>query len=198
MKSETVFEDGFFELRRYSGTVTDANTKIRTHVSGGGFDYVSIKSSTSEISEFFLIDDEGAEGGFKIYNWGFSMRTGHEVQVYSLFDKRKNLGEYVLVKNRNLNEAAPNFYNLKAVIKRRYKWPAIWSALFLIFVSPVILKFILPPVLSVFPSLEKVLNSFLFPLYLILLVAIFIIYQVKSHFTFSSIKKVLLAETVRR
>ncbi|MRN37418.1 hypothetical protein CRG49_009830 [Neisseria sp. N95_16] len=113
MKSEVVFEDRFFQLACYSGIVADANTKISTHVSGGGFDYVSIKSTTHETSEFFLLDDEGNESCFRMNNWGVSMRPGHNVQVYALFDKRKKLGEYVLVKNDNLNETAPNLYNIK-------------------------------------------------------------------------------------
>lgn len=194
MISKVVFENRFFKLLCYSGIVADINCRSSTSVSGGGFDYVSIQSQTHETLEFFLVDDEGGEGSFKFHDWDFSARTGHRVQVYGLFDKRKNSGEYVMLHNSNLGESTPKYSHIKSVLRNKFMLPLALSILFILFGLPIVMKYIVMPTIGLLPFGELFLQKIFTPLVVILLISVCVIYKITSYNTCNSIKKALLTD----
>lgn len=185
MKSEIVFEDKHFELTCYTGTLIDSNQLSSTHISGTTGEFGSIHSQTVARTDFFLMDDDGNERSFKTYNWDFSMRPGHKISVYALFSRSTNTGDYVLLKNHNLNDVSPNFLNLRSVIRKKFKRPMLLSLAFFFLGLPLIADLLLPD------FLKKITLAFSF----IMFVITYPIYRFKCHAVFKTFKEALLKQS---
>lgn len=203
MNSKTIYEDKFFYIQKYEGNLLESNHRAHTEVMGGGSDWgVTIRSHTHEYTRFFLIDEDGSEKGFQIYNWDFPMRSGNHIQVYGLFNyglfnQKSNRGDYIFLQNDTSGDVSFNENQIKSIVQAKFKPLMIGSIAFLMFGFPMLIPFLLLPLEMVLPSLVKWLNNniniLLFWFLILPLLAIYPLYLWKCHQTISAIKKAVLA-----
>jgi len=101
------------EFHTFTGVVLEEKKWTTTQVSGGGGGYnvgsghqnpVTISSSTTTHSQFFLRDDAGQERAFEITDFNVAVRQGHRVTVlWGIIQGNPN-GPYLAVCNHTTGD----------------------------------------------------------------------------------------------
>ena len=117
---KTINLNGFeLEIRSLTGTVSDFNERVETHVhgSGGGgqihaghghLNDVKIQSSTSVHKDIFLADSSGQLHPVQLQNWNLPFTRGHKLTVAWVIKRGEDYGPYVVVHNHSSNQVEWN------------------------------------------------------------------------------------------
>lgn len=105
-----------FKVQRLKGKVLQVNSLAKTE--GGGTIYThpnaytssQINISSIEQLDIFLEDASGTEHAFKLENFNFSCRAGHEITILKLENVKYGNGSFVGLYNHNTKERRTKEY----------------------------------------------------------------------------------------
>lgn len=114
MIQEIEIEGKTYQIGSFVGKVIQASKDRETQVHGvggggrlhdgtGDIAPVSIGSVTILHDDLYLINEQGVEKNFRLRDWDISARVGHTMQVIWVVRPNKDYGEFVVVKNFNLD-----------------------------------------------------------------------------------------------
>ncbi|MDK4528007.1 hypothetical protein QG082_00805 [Kingella kingae] len=135
MNNQTIqYKNYTIEIDR--GTVADIQQNSQVEVSGSGsFGHVTVNSTTTQYTQFFLTDEQGTEKCFHLTNWSIPMRIGNEILVFSIVNQ---YGKSIIgLKNKTLTNADWNLENMKKFAKSQYSRYLLFA--FMLFLSPILL-----------------------------------------------------------
>ncbi len=140
-----------FDFEIYAGDVIEGQSWNETHISssGGGGMYcgggvytsipVSVQSSTSSHSKFWIHEPDGSESSYTLNNLDFHYRSGHEVYVVYGSARSSKTRWVVAVYNNTTKRGCLVPANIKMAAKStflfqssRMSWAIGWALVFLV------------------------------------------------------------------
>ncbi len=141
-----------FKFQWLKGKVLEVKTLARTV--GGGTIYSDRYTSSSNISinsveqlDIFLEDASGTEHAFKLEDFNFSCREGHEITIVKLLINNAKSGQFIGLYNHSTREGRVK-YGLFQTMTRPSRAPSCLIALLAPFIIGIVLAFLLDIVLD--------------------------------------------------
>ena len=109
MSDTTIFTNGKFSVDYIEGTVLDLDG-----------------------STVFLMDKETQKEDNLYLDWGLPLRPGHEIKIFRMWKSDKN-GQFLAVKNKNLDKSWYNPLGVRKVIRSYYGGMLVLGIILLFF-----------------------------------------------------------------